>query len=537
MESKSLPRIAYFCMEYGLDSNFKTYAGGLGILAGDYIKGAKDDNLPITAIGIKWKQGYGDQAIDKNGKPFDMFHDYDYDFLIDTGIKVPVTIRREEILCKVWKVNKFNNADLYLLDTDIKENSTRLITGQLYGWFGEERIAQEIVLGIGGIRALRALGINIDVYHFNEGHAVLAATELIKEKISIRQSFSKALKNTRKEIVFTTHTPIIHGNEEHPIEKLKYMGAFNGLSKEQMIELGGKPFNMTVAALRVSRKTNAVAKLHSETSNKMWKKVKNKSEIIGITNAIHVPTWVDERLIGDSLENDLLWNIHMELKRDLISFIESKTKIKLLDDKLLIGFSRRAASYKRSNLIFSNPTIIDPLLKEGKIQIVFSGKAHPFDNEGKEIIADLIKMVEKYPNSVVYLENYDMEIGAKLTRGSDVWLNNPRRPMEASGTSGMKAAMNGVLNCSILDGWWPEACIDGINGWQFGNGFECDDLEQFDKHDAEALYEVLIKKVIPTYYENRLDWINMMQESIKSTQKNFSMHRMLEEYFELLYKK
>ena len=269
----------------------------------------------------------------------------------------------------------------------------------------------------------------------------------------------------------------------------------------------------------------------------MWKKVKNKSEIIGITNAIHVPTWVDERLIGDSLENDLLWNIHMELKRDLISFIESKTKIKLLDDKLLIGFSRRAASYKRSNLIFSNPTIIDPLLKEGKIQIVFSGKAHPFDNEGKEIIADLIKMVEKYPNSVVYLENYDMEIGAKLTRGSDVWLNNPRRPMEASGTSGMKAAMNGVLNCSILDGWWPEACIDGINGWQFGNGFECDDLEQFDKHDAEALYEVLIKKVIPTYYENRLDWINMMQESIKSTQKNFSMHRMLEEYFELLYKK
>ena len=537
MENKLLPKVAYFCMEYGLDSNFKTYAGGLGILAGDYIKGAKDDNLPITAIGIKWKQGYGDQFIDENGVPYDVYHNYDYDFLEDTGVKVSVTIRKEEVICKVWKVTNFNNADLYLLDTDIPENSDRFITGQLYGWFGEERIAQEIVLGIGGIRALRALNIPIDVYHFNEGHAVLAATELIREKILSGQSFKKAFKNTKKEVVFTTHTPIIHGNESHPIDKLKYMSAFNGLTKNEMIYIGGKPFNMTVAALRLSRKTNAVAQLHTKTANTMWKDIKDKSEIIGITNAIHVPTWVDKRLQDISFPNKSLWDIHMELKRDLISFILEKNGVNLEENKLIIGFSRRAATYKRSNLIFSDPSIIGPLLEEGKIQIIFSGKAHPFDTEGKEVITNLISMVKKYPRSVVFLQNYDMTIGAKLTKGSDIWLNNPRRPLEASGTSGMKAAMNGVLNCSILDGWWPEACIDGINGWQFADGFECANVEEFDKHDATALYDVLLNKVIPTYYHNKPKWIGMMQESILSTKDQFSMHRMLGEYFELLYKK
>ena len=536
MKNDLFPKVAYFCMEYGLDSSFKTYAGGLGILAGDYLKGAKDDNLPIVGIGIKWKQGSGDQAIDENGKPYDIYHNCDYDFLEDTGVKVTVIIRKESVVCKVWKVTKFNNADLYLLDADIPENDDRWITGQLYGWFGEERIAQEMILGIGGVKALRALNISVDVYHFNEGHAVLAATELIREKLLKGETFKSAVKNTRKEVVFTTHTPIIHGNESHTIDKLKYMGAFNGLNKMQMISLGGNPFNMTVAALRISRKTNAVSKLHSITSNDMWKNIKNKSEIISITNAIHVPTWVDARLLDNSLSDESLWDIHMTLKNDLISFINEKTGVTLKSDTLLIGFSRRAASYKRSDLIFKNPDIISPLLENGKLQIVFSGKAHPFDTEGKGVITNLVSMIKKYPSSVVYLENYDMTIGAKLTRGSDVWLNNPRRPLEASGTSGMKAAMNGVLNFSILDGWWPEACEDGINGWQFSDGFQCNDIDVFDKHDADALYDVLLNKVMPTYYNNKTKWIEMMKKSMETTSSKFSMHRMLEEYFELLYK-
>lgn len=537
MDINNLPRVAYFCMEYGLHPDFKAYAGGLGILAGDHLKGAKDLNLPLVGIGLKWKQGYTDQLIDKDGKAYDTYHNYDYDFLQDTGVKITVNIRKLNVVCKVWKLEEFGNNPLYLLDTDIPENGDTWITGQLYGWFGEERIAQEIVLGIGGVKALRALDIPIDVYHFNEGHAVLAATELIKEKMQSGFSFEESWNKTRSEVVFTTHTPIVEGNESHDISKLKYMGAFNGLTKDQMIRFGGEPFNMTVAGLRLSRKANAVAHLHMVTANKMWKTVAGRSEIIGITNGIHKPTWVDDR-ITKAYDNDGdLWETHLTIKKELIEFIKERTSVKLNPDKLLIGFSRRAAPYKRSDLIFTVEEIISPLLSSGKVQIVFSGKAHPLDDIGKEIVAKLVRMMKKYPDSVVFLENYDMNIGRMLTRGSDIWLNNPRRPLEASGTSGMKAAMNGVLNCSILDGWWPEACIDGVNGWQFGDGIGLDDLSvvELDKHDTQALYDTLINKVIITYYGNREKWVEMMKESIKTTSYEFSVERMLDEYYNKLY--
>ena len=251
MDTKSLPKVAYFCMEYGLQSDFKIYAGGLGILAGDYLKGAKDMNVPIIGIGIKWRQGYGEQKISENGYPYDAYYNYKYDFLEDTGITVSVKIRNIDVLCKVWKCDNFNNNPIYLLDTDIPENTESWITGQLYGWFGEERIAQEMVLGIGGIKALRALEIPIDVYHFNEGHADFAALELIKEKMCSGFTFEDAWKLTKNEVVFTTHTPIIQGNESHPLDKLEFMGAFNGLTRDQMIRIGGDPFNMTVAGLRL----------------------------------------------------------------------------------------------------------------------------------------------------------------------------------------------------------------------------------------------------------------------------------------------
>ncbi len=293
----SRPSVAYFCMEYGVHTDLKLYAGGLGILAGDYLKGARDHERPIVGLGIKWKQGYTDQHIGADGRPYDSYPVRDYD-LVDTGVTVPVTIREHEVQVKVWLTEAYGNAPIYLLDTDIEANAAadRWICGQLYGWFAEERLAQEIVLGVGGVRALRALGIDVDVYHFNEGHAVLAALELIEERTSQGVDFDDAWQATRDEVVFTTHTPVVQGNESHELRTMEYMGATLGLTLEQMERIGGNPFNMTVAALRVARRANAVAELHAETANDMWAHVDGRCEIVPITNCIHTPTWVDERI-------------------------------------------------------------------------------------------------------------------------------------------------------------------------------------------------------------------------------------------------
>lgn len=536
MAQNNLPRVAYFCMEYGLHSDFKIYAGGLGILAGDYLKGAKDHNYPIVGVGIKWKQGYTDQRITEKGNVLDTYPIYKYEFLKDTGVMVSVTIRKREVKCKVWLCEEFGNAPLYLLDTDVPGNEDAWICGQLYGWFGEERIAQEMVLGIGGVKALRALGISVDVYHFNEGHALFAGFELLREKLSAGKSFEEAFAATRQEIVFTTHTPVVQGNESHYIERLLYMGADNGaFTKKQLKQLGGSPFNMTVGALRMSKKSNAVAQLHAATANHMWRKVKEKEEIVGITNAIHLPTWVDSRMVEAAEKGGNLWTLHQENKRKLLAFVKERTNVTLNEDALLIGFSRRAVPYKRSDFIFSDRPKIDSLFRSGKLQIIFSGKAHPLDDRGKEIVQNIVALTKEYPNSVVFLENYDMTIGAALVRGSDIWLNNPRRPQEASGTSGMKAAINGVLNLSILDGWWPEACNHGVNGWQIGDGYENKKEDKLDAHDQKALYKVLLKEVVPTYYDQRTRWVEMMKQSILSTKDQFAVKRMLDEYYRKLY--
>jgi starch phosphorylase len=394
------------------------------------------------------------------------------------------------------------------------------------------------------VRALQALRIKPDVYHFNEGHALFAGFELMHQRMAKGATFETAWARTREEVVFTTHTPIVQGNESHPIDRLVYLGANLGMTKAQLKQLGGSPFNMTVGALRLSRISNAVADLHRVTANGMWKHVDGRSEIIGITNAIHRPTWIDSRMLdlgaacdGSKKAKEALWKAHMDNKRKLIHFVEGRTGVKLDADRLLIGFSRRAAPYKRSNFIFTDRKFIEPLLKGGRLQIVFSGKAHPLDDNGKRIVENILEMTKRYPDSVVFLENYDMEIGRMLTRGSDVWLNNPRRPKEASGTSGMKAAMNGVLNLSILDGWWPEACQHGVNGWQFGDGFESDDEAVLDKHDFKAFKKVLAEEVLPTYYDHRGTWLDMMAASIRSTRDAFGVQRMLDEYYDRMYKR
>jgi starch phosphorylase len=535
--SNNKPNVAYFCMEYALESDFKQYAGGLGILAGDYLKGAKQYDFPVIGIGILWKQGYSDQMVGKDGTPYDTYHNYKYDFLEDTGVTVTVQIQGEDVACKVWKTTEHGNNPIYLLDTDIPGNPHAWTTGQLYGWFGEERVAQEIVLGIGGVRALRALGIDVDVYHFNEGHALFAGFELLREEMENNGlSYEEAFEVVKNKTVFTTHTPVIQGNESHPISRLTYMGANLHLTEQQLEELGGSPFNMTVGALRVSKKSNAVAQLHGETANKMWEHVEGRSEIVGITNAIHQPTWVDSNMLEAAESGADVWEPHMENKRGLIKFVEERNGVKLDENKLIIGFSRRAVPYKRSDLIFQNAEIAEEIFGTGKVQIVFSGRAHPLDDNGKQIVKNLVDWSKKYPNSVVFLENYDMTIGAWLTRGSDVWLNNPRRPKEASGTSGMKASMNGVLNFSVLDGWWPEACKHGENGWQIGNAFESEDVVAQDNNDRTSLFDVLLNEVIPTYYDNKDKWKQMMRNSIMDTKDQFNVKRMLEEYYELLYK-
>jgi len=537
LKKKKLPAVAYFCMEYGLESGFKIYAGGLGILAGDYLKGAKEFGYPLIGVGIKWKQGYGEQIIGNDNYPYDAFHNHEYKFLKDTGVKVKVRIRNRDVWSKVWLADSFENAPLYLLDTDLPENGDQWISGQLYGGFEEERIAQEMILGIGGVRALRKLGIDIDIYHFNEGHAVFAGLELLRERMERGESFEEALGWCRSSIVFTTHTPILQGNESHCLEPLFYMGANLGLSHEQMIYIGEAPFNMTVAALRLAGIANGVAELHRQTANKMWAGIDRKAEIINVTNAVHLKTWAEPRLIEAAETNAAgdLWEFHRQNKQQLLDFIKERNGVELDPNILLIGFARRAAPYKRSDLILRDETVIVPLLEKGRLQLVFSGKAHPLDDTGKEIISRLVKFARRFPKAVAFLENYDMNIARIMTKGADVWLNNPRRPLEASGTSGMKAALNGAPNCSILDGWWPEACEHGVNGWQFGDAYESADEREQDQHDLQALYRVLQKEIIPAYYEDRPKWLRIMQNSVLSTKEKFNVRRMLEDYYNKMY--
>ena len=468
MPDLACPRVAYFSMEYGLHDDLKLYAGGLGILAGDHLKGARDLGLPLVGIGILWRQGYVRQTIDPDGEPTDTYRSYTYpeDVVEDTGVTVTVPVQGDDVTVKVWRTEAFGNAPLYLLDTDLPGNPHATTTWQLYGGSPEVRVAQEIVLGIGGVRALRALGLDVDVYHFNEGHALLAAVELVREKAADGASVEAALAATRQEVVFTTHTPVVAGNETHPLDRLSYVGADLGLGEEWLAELGGSPFGMTVGALRASRAANAVAQLHGKTAREMWKGVDGAPHIAAITNGIHVPTWVDPEVLdaAESGTDEALWEAHQANKRALIDLVEARTGTRLREDRLLVGFGRRAVAYKRPGLIFEDDAVIGPLLREGRLQLVFSGKSHPLDAQGKAIVADLVDRAEAF-DAVAFVPDYSMETGAAMTRGADVWLNNPRRPKEASGTSGMKAAMNGVLNASVLDGWWPEACQDGVNGW------------------------------------------------------------------------
>jgi starch phosphorylase len=522
-------------MEFGLHEELPLYAGGLGILAGDHLKSAGELRLPLVGLGLLWRGGYGLQHITESGHPHDADDERDLSSILEsTGVRITVPIEGREIPCQIFRVQRYGNAPLYLIEP--AEEADRWITRRLYGGDSRQRVAQELLLGVGGIRALRALGIGADVYHFNEGHAVFAGLELIAELMAGGKSFDAAWAAVRPGIVFTTHTPVEAGNESHTLDRLVEMGAGRGLSRSDLRRLGGDPFNMTLAGLRLAARANGVSDRHGVTARAMWHHVGDAAPLQAITNGVHPGSWQDGRVreaLSSREAGRDLWQVHQALKAELLGEIQQRTGTALRGDGLVIGFARRAAAYKRGDLVLRQLDRLLPHLDAGRLQLVFAGKAHPHDEAGRGIVARFVEASRHHPG-VVFLPGYDMALGRLLTRGCDVWLNTPKRPLEASGTSGMKAAMNGVLNLSVPDGWWPEGCRHGVNGWQIGDDQAIREATAADESDLDALPDLIEREVLPAYADPPR-WSAMMRASIEMSQWPFSSHRMVQEYYETLY--
>ena len=540
--------IAYFTMEIAPASinedsskDFRTYSGGLGVLAGDYFKQATDENRPITFISILWKHGYNKQRI-VDGNVIDALNPNNKwrDYVTDTGKTVTAKIENFDLTLKIWK---FNEGELYLLDADLECNyDYRYLTYNLYGGNdkfenqGEkERICQEIILGIGGMNALNALEKDVSAYHFNDGHAIFAVHKLIHDYMNFGLSFENAIKMTKNMVRFTTHTNVESGNEKHDISTLMEYGANYGLSYYHLEQLGGNPYGMTVAALHTSDKVNAVAKIHSETANVLWRYLNDIPNIFPITNGIHLKTWQYNDIYDAYINKDLdgISKFHAIHKKELIKFIYEKTDIKLNENSLLIGFARRATDYKRWDLFAKIPESLDFIISAFNVQFVFSGKCHKNDYIGRQYIQNICSLAKKHPNNIVFLEGYDVNIAKKLEGGADIWLNTPNG-QEASGTSGMKAGANGCVNFSTLDGWWKEACVHGINGYKI-HLHDCENNEDRDRKDCESLMYYLNNEILPVYLNDKLAWSQVMYESIQTVDQYFTTKRMIAEYFELLY--
>jgi len=603
------PVTAYFSMEFGIDSSLPTYSGGLGILSGDHMKTSSDLGLPLVGVGLLYRQGYFKQYLNADGFQQESYPENDWynmpvEQCCDAGDKpilISVELVGKLVSAAIWEV-KVGRSSLYLLDTNIPENSPedRTITATLYGGDKETRIRQEILLGVGGVRALAALGIDVAATHMNEGHSAFLALERIRVIMSEHGlSFREAVQAFIPTNVFTTHTPVPAGNERFGIDLVdKYfrawLGGF-GVDWIEFLALGrenpgdyNENFCMTVFALKLSAFANGVSRLHGEVSRGMWKGLWPQLPVdeipIGhVTNGVHPRTWIShdmlsllDRFLGprfndepgskdiwdrmDRVSDEELWRTHERRRERLVAFCgehlgATMNRLGITDTALVqagdtlspsvltLSFARRFATYKRGNLLLSDPDRLIRLLsdRDRPLQIVFAGKAHPHDIPGKELIRELVHFSRKAEvlGRLVFLEDYDMNLARYMTSGSDVWLNTPRRPLEASGTSGIKAGMNGVLNCSVLDGWWAEGYKPGI-GWAIGLGEEYKDEELQDKIESEALYDLLEREIVPTFYRRGRDnlpreWIAKMRDSIKYTGRDFSTHRMLEEYYSRYY--
>lgn len=553
------PKIAYFSMEVGIQNDIPTYSGGLGVLAGDTIRSSADLKLPMIAITLVSKKGYFRQELDDKGRQTEMpasWNPAKYMTLLPTRISVQIEGRDVVVQAWLYKVKSLTSGSLpvFFLDTDVEGNplEDREITSYLYGGDLSYRLKQEIVLGIGGVRMLHELGFEIKKYHMNEGHSSLLTIELLNmHKRPIEDVWDERLVwdigKIKDLCVFTTHTPVEAGHDQFPYELVKsVLGEL--IPFDVLKNLGGKDhLNMTLLGLNLSEYVNGVAKKHREVSRNMFPGY----EINAITNGVHSYTWTfeslkclfDAYLPGWANEPELfvrvgripdeeLWKAHMEAKQNLFSYIKSKTGIELDPEILTIGFARRATAYKRPHLLFSDIPRLEKI-GAGKLQIVYAGKAHPRDEPGKRLIENIFSFRDRLKGKIkiVYLKNYDMDIALRLVSGVDVWLNTPLRPLEASGTSGMKAAHNGVLNFSILDGWWIEGHIEGFTGWSIGPSPTETKLHgNVDARDAEDMYKKLEHTIIPLFYSNRHTWTRMMQNAIGKNAYYFNTHRMMRRY-------
>lgn len=553
-------KIAYFSMEIGLSNDIPTYSGGLGVLAGDTIKSSADLKIPLVAVTLISKKGYFRQDITGDGEQIEYPIYWEPSrFMIRLSKKVKVQIEDRDVYIQTWcyQVRSITGGvvDVLYLDTDVAENTKddREITSFLYGGDVDYRLKQEIVLGIGGVRMLHALGFHIKKYHMNEGHASLLVLELLRmHKKDVESVWDEQWvwdTDTVKDLcVFTTHTPVEAGHDRFSYDLIKkVLGEVVPL--ELLKKLGGEHYlNMTLLALNLSKYVNGVAKKHGEVSKNLFPGY----EINAITNGIHSFTWTcesfkqmyDKYIPGWANEPELfvraeiipdaeLWEAHLRAKRDLIDYVKKSTGIEMDPDVLTIGFARRFTSYKRSDLIFSNLEHFLKVSEKGKFQIVFAGKAHPKDIPGKDLIKKIIGLAKVINDriKIVFLKDYNMEMALKLVSGVDIWLNTPLRPREASGTSGMKASHNGVINFSILDGWWIEGHIEGITGWSIGpKPLESTLVHTDDMTDAGDLYNKLENTIIPMYYHDRNQWIKIMKNSIGKIAYYFNSHRMMRRY-------
>lgn len=604
------PLIAYFSAEFGIHESVPIYSGGLGMLAGDHLKSASDMGIPLVGVGLMYQKGYFRQYLNTDG--WQQEHYIENDFhnmpleLVRKENGHPLTIQiqfpERQVGAQIWKA-QVGRIPLYLLDTNLVSNShhDRTITQTLYGGDSEMRICQEIILGIGGLKALFAMNLEPTVCHMNEGHAAFMALERVRKlKSKHNMTFDEALETARASNIFTVHTPVAAGNDEFPAEIIdKYFGHYYGtlgINQEQFLALGRlhpedkhESFKMPVLALKTSAYRNGVSQLHGEVSRKIWSGLWPELPVAevpinSVTNGVHARTWISselnslyERYLGsrwadeavdksiwhnlDQVPDEELWRIHQRGKERLVGFARARLKRQLqrrgafhtelswaeevLDpEALTIGFARRFATYKRGNLLLKDPQRLIKLLTQTDtpVQFLFAGKAHPRDTAGKELIRQLVHFASEHPEirrRLVFLEDYDMDIARYLVQGVDLWLNNPRRPMEASGTSGMKAAINGVLNMSTLDGWWCEGYIpDG--GWIIGAGEEYDDLSYQDQVEGEAIYNLLEQEVVPLFFNRGKDrlprrWIRRMKNTIKWCAPRFNTSRMVAEYTRKFY--
>jgi glycogen phosphorylase len=603
------PLIAYFSAEFGVHESVPIYSGGLGILAGDHLKSASDLGLPLVGVGLMYQKGYCRQYLNSDG--WQQEHYIDNDFynmpleLVRKKGKRPIVVGVQfpgrTVSAQVWKVD-VGRVQLYLLDTNIPMNAPedRVITQSLYGGDSETRICQEMILGIGGLKALYAIGIEPTVCHMNEGHAAFMALERVRRlRSALGLTFDEAVEIAKAGNVFTVHTPVAAGNDEFTVEVMdKYFGSYYGklgINRKQFLGLGRidpenetEKFKMPVLAIRMSAYRNGVSQLHGQVSRKIWRGLwpdlpEDEVPIHAITNGVHIKTWLSaemnnlyERYLGvkwldevvdksiwhniDQIPDEELWRIHQRCKERMVGFARARLRRQLqrrgaflseieqsdeaLDpEALTIGFARRFATYKRGNLLLREPERLLKLLTQTDrpVQFLFAGKAHPRDTEGKELIRQINHFAKENDirRRFVFLEDYDIDIARYMVQGVDVWLNNPRRPLEASGTSGMKAAVNGILNLSTLDGWWCEGYIpDG--GWVIGAGEEYENLEYQDQVESQAIFNLMENEVVPVFYSRSKDklphrWIKRMKNTIKWCAPRFNTSRMVAEYTRKFY--